>query len=107
MPLARPFMVMATQNPVEHQGTFPLPEAQLDRFLFKIKMGYPTTDEALQILKRFKEHDPLEQLAPIAGQNEIAEAQALYSSVRVSDDVLLYMLKLVEQTRSREEVQTA
>ncbi|WP_341277833.1 MoxR family ATPase [Paenibacillus sp. FSL H8-0537] len=106
MPLARPFMVMATQNPVEHQGTFPLPEAQLDRFLFKIKMGYPTTDEALQILKRFKEHDPLEQLAPIAGADEIAEAQALYSSVRVSDDVLLYMLKLVEQTRSREEVQT-
>ncbi|ANY69192.1 magnesium chelatase [Paenibacillus sp. BIHB 4019] len=106
MPLSRPFMVMATQNPVEHQGTFPLPEAQLDRFLFKVKMGYPTTDEALQILKRFKEGDPLEQLAPIAGADEIAEAQKLYSSVRVSDDVLLYMLKLVEQTRSREEVQT-
>ncbi|MGG4145350.1 MoxR family ATPase [Paenibacillus algorifonticola] len=106
MPLSRPFMVMATQNPVEHQGTFPLPEAQLDRFLFKVKMGYPTTDEALQILKRFKEEDPLEQLAPIAGADEIAEAQRLYSSVRVSDDVLLYMLKLVEQTRSREEVQT-
>ncbi|SFE58017.1 MoxR-like ATPase [Paenibacillus algorifonticola] len=106
MPLSRPFMVMATQNPVEHQGTFPLPEAQLDRFLFKVKMGYPTTDEALQILKRFKEEDPLEQLAPIAGAEEIAEAQQLYSSVRVSDDVLLYMLKLVEQTRSREEVQT-
>ncbi|KQO00665.1 AAA family ATPase [Paenibacillus sp. Leaf72] len=106
MPLSRPFMVMATQNPVEHQGTFPLPEAQLDRFLFKVKMGYPTTDEALQILKRFKEGDPLEQLAPIAGADEIAEAQKLYTSVRVSDDVLLYMLKLVEQTRSREEVQT-
>ncbi|WP_338551462.1 MoxR family ATPase [Paenibacillus sp. KS-LC4] len=106
MPLSKPFMVMATQNPVEHQGTFPLPEAQLDRFLFKLKMGYPTTDEALQILKRFKEEDPLELLAPIAGADEIAEAQKLYSSVRVSDDVLFYMLKLVEQTRSREEVQT-
>ncbi|WP_042161796.1 AAA family ATPase [Paenibacillus gorillae] len=102
--LDKPFMVIATQNPVEHQGTFPLPEAQLDRFLFKIEMGYPTTEEAVQILKRFKEGDPLEKLEPITGAERIAEAQRLYSSVRIADDVLLYMLQIVEQTRKRDDV---
>ncbi|OMF38313.1 magnesium chelatase [Paenibacillus sp. FSL H8-0548] len=102
--LERPFMVIATQNPVEHQGTFPLPEAQLDRFLFKIKMGYPTTEEGLQLLKRFKEHDPLSQLEPVAGIDVIAQAQKAYTSVRVTDDILYYLLQIVEQTRKRDEV---
>ena len=75
--LDKPFLVIATQNPVDHQGTFPLPEAQLDRFLFKVEMGYPSTEEAVQILKRFKEGDPLEQLQPIADAELIAEAQRL------------------------------
>ncbi|MUT67376.1 MoxR family ATPase [Paenibacillus sp. NEAU-GSW1] len=102
--LDKPFMVIATQNPVDHQGTFPLPEAQLDRFLFKIEMGYPTTEEAVQILKRFKEGDPLEPLQSIADAEQIAEAQRLYSSVRISDDVLHYLLQIVEKTRAREDV---
>lgn len=102
--LERPFMVIATQNPVEHQGTFPLPEAQLDRFLFKIKMGYPTTEEGLQLLKRFKADDPLSLLEPVAGIDVIAEAQKAYTSVKVTDDVLHYMLQIVEQTRKRDEV---
>lgn len=102
--LARPFMVIATQNPVEHQGTFPLPEAQLDRFLFKIKMGYPTTEEGLQLLKRFKAHDPLSELEPIAGIDVIQQAQQAYTAVKVTDDVLQYLLQIVEQTRKREEV---
>ncbi|MDQ8733702.1 MoxR family ATPase [Paenibacillus sp. LHD-38] len=102
--LARPFMVIATQNPVEHQGTFPLPEAQLDRFLFKIKMGYPTTEEGLQLLKRFKAHDPLSELEPIAGIDVIQQAQQAYTAVKVTDDVLHYLLQIVEQTRKREEV---
>lgn len=89
--LDKPFMVIATQNPVEHQGTFPLPEAQLDRFLFKIQMGYPTTEEALQILKRFNNADPLGQLEPVATAADIAEAQRVYAEVRVSDDVLEYL----------------
>lgn len=102
--LERPFMVIATQNPVEHQGTFPLPEAQLDRFLFKIKMGYPTTEEGLQLLKRFKDHDPLAELTPVAGIDVIQQAQQSYTAVKVTDDVLQYLLQLVEQTRKREEV---
>jgi MoxR-like ATPase len=102
--LDKPFMVIATQNPVEHQGTFPLPEAQLDRFLFKIQMGYPTTEEALQILKRFNNADPLGQLEPVATAADIAEAQRLYAEVRVSDEVLQYLLQLIERTRSREDV---
>ncbi|MGO4344132.1 AAA family ATPase [Paenibacillus sp. MCAF9] len=102
--LERPFMVIATQNPVEHQGTFPLPEAQLDRFLFKIKMGYPTTEEGLQLLKRFKDHDPLAELEPVAGIDVIQKAQQAYSSVKVNDDILQYLLQIVEQTRRREEV---
>ncbi|MBH5317732.1 MoxR family ATPase [Paenibacillus sp. GSMTC-2017] len=102
--LDRPFMVIATQNPVEHQGTFPLPEAQLDRFLFKIKMGYPSTDEGLALLKRFKDQDPLSTLQPIAGNEEIEVAQQVYSSVRVEDDVLNYLLAIVEATRKREDI---
>ncbi|MGO4106073.1 AAA family ATPase [Paenibacillus sp. YAF4_2] len=102
--LDKPFMVIATQNPVEHQGTFPLPEAQLDRFLFKIQMGYPTTEEALQILKRFNNADPLGQLEPVATAADIAEAQRVYAEVRVSDEVLQYLLQLIERTRSREDV---
>ncbi|OME88190.1 magnesium chelatase [Paenibacillus sp. FSL A5-0031] len=102
--LERPFMVIATQNPVEHQGTFPLPEAQLDRFLFKIKMGYPTTEEGLQLLKRFKDHDPLAELEPVAGIDVIQKAQQAYSAVKVNDDILQYLLQIVENTRRREEV---
>ncbi|WP_424768914.1 AAA family ATPase [Paenibacillus sp. sgz302251] len=104
MQLERPFMVIATQNPVEHQGTFPLPEAQLDRFLVKIKMGYPTTEEGLQLLKRFKDNDPLASLAPIADTSAILQAQQAYTGVKVTDDVLHYLLQIVEQTRKRDEV---
>lgn len=103
-PLSRPFMVIATQNPVEHQGTFPLPEAQLDRFLFKIKMGYPSKEEGLKLLNRFKERDPLAELRPVADAEAIEAAQRAYPAVKAEDDVLLYLLELVERTRSREEV---
>ncbi|MHA7963302.1 AAA family ATPase [Paenibacillus sp. CAU 1782] len=102
--LERPFMVIATQNPVEHQGTFPLPEAQLDRFLFKIKMGYPTQGEGLSLLKRFKETNPLADLQSIAGSYEIQQAQEAYPAVKADDDVLLYLLQLVERTRVRDDV---
>lgn len=102
--LELPFMVIATQNPIEHQGTFPLPEAQLDRFLFKIKMGYPTTEEGLRLLKRFKERDPLAELQPVAGPEEIEKARRTYPTVKISDDVLSYLLAIVESTRGRDDV---
>lgn len=104
MRLERPFMVIATQNPVEHQGTYPLPEAQLDRFLFKLRMGYPSRGEAIRILKRFKEADPLEGLEPAADAEAIVRAQTAYKSVKVSDELLHYLLEIVEQTRLREDV---
>jgi MoxR-like ATPase len=104
MPLQRPFLVIATQNPIESQGTFPLPEAQLDRFLFKIKMGYPSQEEGLRILKRFKESNPLETLAPVAGTEELIRAQNSYSAVRIDDEVLGYLLAVVEKTRTHADV---
>lgn len=97
--LEQPFMVIATQNPVEIQGTFPLPEAQLDRFLLKIKMGYPAADEGIEVLKRFKSKQPLEEIEQVAGKDEIREAQQHYSDVYVSDDLLKYIMDIVEKTR--------
>lgn len=102
--LSRPFLVIATQNPIESQGTFPLPEAQLDRFLFKIKMGYPTAEEGLHILKRFKEANPLESIESVADASDITLAQDTYVQVSVSDDVLVYLLHIVERTRVHADV---
>lgn len=102
--LERPFLVIATQNPVEQQGTFPLPEAQLDRFLFKIRMGYPSADEGLAIMKRFLEANPLEELAAVAEPSEMIEAQRLCRSVRVSDELLRYILAIAEATRTHADV---
>ncbi|NLI61555.1 MAG: MoxR family ATPase [Clostridiales bacterium] len=102
--LDRPFMVIATQNPVETQGTFPLPEAQLDRFLIKVDMGYPSTEEGIEILRRFKETNPLADIRPVASQDEIIEAQQNYSKVYVSQDILRYIVKIVEMTRQHSEV---
>lgn len=103
--LELPFMVIATQNPLESQGTFPLPEAQLDRFLLKVNLGYPSKEEGIAILKRFKERNPIDEIQPVAGRNLILEAQKLYSKVYVSDDMLRYIMDVVEMTRSHEHVE--
>lgn len=97
--LPKPFFVIATQNPIEIQGTFPLPEAQLDRFLIKSTMGYPDTQSGINILKRFKESNPLAELKPAASAGEICEASQIYSQVRISDDILEYIIKIAEATR--------
>ncbi len=97
--LEAPFLVIATQNPVEIQGTFPLPEAQLDRFLIKTTMGYPDTSEGINILKRFKENNPLIQLKKAVTTQEILDASKIYSNVKVSDDILEYITKIGEATR--------
>ncbi|KRE46668.1 AAA family ATPase [Paenibacillus sp. Soil724D2] len=98
--LEAPFLVIATQNPVENQGTFPLPEAQLDRFLMKLSLGYPSAAEQVQILKRYQQHDPLDQLLPVVGRAELLEAQHLFTQVRVSDELLQYIVQLAEATRA-------
>jgi MoxR-like ATPase len=103
--LERPFMVIATQNPVENQGTFPLPEAQLDRFLIKINVGYPSKEEGVEILKRFKVNNPIEEIQPVASKEDIVMAQNLYSNVYVSDDILSYIMEFVEKTRNHPNIE--
>ncbi len=102
--LDQPFLVIATQNPIETQGTFPLPEAQLDRFLLKTKMGYPSTAEGMEVLKRFKEKQPLEEIKPVAAKEEVLKAQRSYSNTHVSDDILNYIMDIVERTRKHSDV---
>jgi len=103
--LAAPFMVIATQNPVETQGTFPLPEAQLDRFLIKVDMGYPETSEGVEILRRFRQSNPLNDIQAVATAQDIIDARASYASkVHVSDDVLTYIVRIAEATRKHNDV---
>lgn len=103
--LDRPFWVLATQNPVETQGTFPLPEAQLDRFLMRLSMGYPTQEEALRMMERFIHGSPLETLAPVASRAEVIAAQEAYSACQVSQPVMRYMAQLCQATRTDERAQ--
>jgi len=97
--LDEPFLVIATQNPVETQGTFPLPEAQLDRFLMKLTPGYPSTENALAILNRFIENNPLEELRACASGEEIRQAQMLFTGTYVSEAVRRYIVAVCEKTR--------
>ena len=102
--LAAPFLVIATQNPIETQGTFPLPEAQLDRFLMKLSLGYPQGDEAVALMQRFIAAQPLAELAPVAKAEEIVSAADACKAVRVDVDVMKYMAALVEAARDPEKV---
>ena len=95
-----PFFVIATQNPVESQGTFPLPEAQLDRFLMMIKMDYPSHDESIEILKRFSTEDPLDKLAPVTNAEELASMQKRAKMTRISELLYDYAARIVEATRT-------
>jgi MoxR-like ATPase len=102
--LKHPFFVIATQNPVEIQGTFPLPEAQLDRFLMKIKLGYPTLEEGKEILSRFNGDNPLDYMEAVGNASHIADAQASFSAVFVNDVIKEYILKIAEATRQHQGV---
>lgn len=102
--LDKPFFVIASENPVESQGTFPLPEAQLDRFLVKINMGYPTLEEGKQIFKRFIKNDPLEELKSVCTKEDILKAREKCKKVFVSDDIQEYILKVVEETLNNENI---
>lgn len=97
--LPRPFLVIATQNPIELEGTFPLPEAQLDRFLLRLAIGYPKADEEREVLRRFKSIDPLDQLQPVASSGDISELITVCRSVYVSPAIETYLLALVHTTR--------
>ncbi|WP_062052547.1 MoxR family ATPase [Bacillus sp. JCM 19034] len=97
--LEKPFFVMATQNPVEYAGTFPLPEAQLDRFLMKLKLGYPDELEEFEVLSRVQYNHPLDQLEAVISTNEVLSIQEEVLNVFVSDDVKSYIVELVQATR--------
>ncbi|GAB4564950.1 MAG: MoxR family ATPase [Anaerolineae bacterium] len=99
-PLPRPFFVLATQNPIELEGTFPLPEAQIDRFLMRIAIGYPDRDEERQIMRRFRADDPLSRLEPVVSAEEIAQAARICREVYVHPALEDYILDLVRASRS-------
>ena len=102
--LPKPFFVIATQNPIEMDGTFPLPEAQLDRFLMKIDIGYPTKDEELAILERFLQDDPLAELDSVSSPERIVKLQKKRSLVTVAPQVRVYIADLVGATRGHPQV---
>jgi MoxR-like ATPase len=102
--LPRPFFVIATENPIEMDGTFPLPEAQLDRFLMKIDSGYPSRDEELAILERFREDDPLASLGAVVTPERVAQLQRDRRSIVVAPPVREYIADLVGATRSHPKV---
>lgn len=94
-----PFLVIATQNPIELEGTFPLPEAQLDRFLLRLRLGYPDRDEEIAILERFQKTDPLPELEAVATLEQLGEMQRARASIRVSAGVREYIAEIAGATR--------
>lgn len=102
--LHEPFLVIATQNPVETQGTFPLPEAQLDRFLLRLSLGYPDESEALTLMQRFLNAQPLQALTPVATAEQITTAAALVKTCAVSEDVMRYMDAICRAARDPQRV---
>ncbi|OGO17933.1 MAG: AAA family ATPase [Chloroflexi bacterium RBG_16_48_8] len=104
-PTPRPFLVLATQNPIELEGTFPLPEAQLDRFLLCLQVGYPDKQEEEQILLRFGTSDPLEDLEPVLTPQEVIEMIEARRDIRVEDSVRGYVLDITRTTRARAEIE--
>ncbi len=102
MPLPRPFLVIATQNPVEHHGTYPLPESQLDRFLMRIKMGYPSHETEKEILRRRSGPDPVESLETIAEIEDVIAMQDAVARIKVDSSLHDYALEIVNRTRKTE-----
>jgi MoxR-like ATPase len=100
--LPPPFLVIATQNPVDHEGTFPLPEAQLDRFLMRFSLGYPAPDEELKMLAMLQHRHPVESLEPVVSAEELVACQAAVREIHVDDKIRQYLLQIVHDTRESE-----
>jgi MoxR-like ATPase len=105
MALPKPFLVLATQNPIELEGTFPLPEAQLDRFLLRVRMGYPTEEEDAVILDRFMQDNPIEELVSVLSAEDLISLQASCREVTVEADVREYISKLTQASRNHPEIE--
>lgn len=102
--IPKPFFVMATQNPIEYEGTYPLPEAQLDRFLMKIQMGYPTVQEEIEVLRRAENRLPIAELQPIMTLDELIELQNEVKDVYVDDSIKSYIVQVARATRDASEI---
>ena len=103
-PLDRPFVVMATQNPIEYEGTFPLPEAQLDRFLMRISMGYPSFEEELSVIEGQEKTHPIDLLEAVATSDNVIKLQDAAKYIYVDTAVREYIVSLIEATRNHEDV---
>lgn len=103
--LKEPFFVIATQNPIETGGTFPLPEAQLDRFYMQLSMEYPSFDEELEILLRFKSNNPITKLNSVVDAEDIIKARHCFTNVFIDEEIIKYILKIVRATREHEEIE--
>jgi MoxR-like ATPase len=101
-PLPAPFVVVATQNPIEHHGTYPLPESQLDRFMLRLRIGYPAINEERQILRDREYSDPLDDVRPVMTAEEIVELQQAVADVSVDDALIEYLMRIVAATRDSE-----
>ncbi|MCM3783333.1 MoxR family ATPase [Neobacillus mesonae] len=102
--LSKPFIVIATQNPVDNQGTFPLPEAQMDRFMLKMGMGYPSNDESVEILRRTMGGSFAAGISSVLSQSDIVAAQSAYGRVKVQEDLLRYIIRIAEATRNHPDI---
>ncbi|HRZ41777.1 MAG TPA: MoxR family ATPase [Bacteroidales bacterium] len=106
-PMQEPFMVLATQNPIEQEGTYKLPEAQLDRFLFRIKISYPSLEEEMAILLRFREdffQKVIEEVQPVVSPQEITQCAAIIEKVMIRDELLDYIARIVHETRNNRDL---
>ncbi len=103
--LKPPFLVIATQNPVDHEGTFPLPEAQLDRFLVRLSLGYPALDEEAKMLQRMQHGHPIDELGTVVSAAEVLACQEAIRGVHVDDKVRRYLLEIVQGTRTHDDIQ--
>jgi MoxR-like ATPase len=103
--LKPPFLVIATQNPVDHEGTFPLPEAQLDRFLVRLSLGYPALEEEAKMLQRLQHGHPIDELGTVATAADVLACQEAVRDVHVDDKVRRYLLEIVQGTRTHDDIQ--
>ncbi len=103
-PMARPFMVLATQNPIEYEGTFPLPEAQVDRFMMRIHLGYPSKSHEVDVLTRQADHHPIQDLEQVVSVEELVEVQQAIRGVYVDDLIKAYIVDLVTTTRDHPDI---
>ncbi len=103
-PLPKPFMVIATQNPLEIHGTYPLPESQLDRFMMRLKMGYPPSEKEKEIILSHRFSRPLEQISPVLKPEDVLEIQRFVKNVRIANELMDYMVEIIKRTRNSDSI---